>query len=227
MSTNRRWGVGGLHLVGAVLCVLGVLMNGPVRAKAPLPDEADASECKSPQLVSLERLADMGSLDAQYQAAVFILSNHCSSAQLEDAVRRLRAAADQGHAEAAYALAQIYSAVGVSDLPDQGYDRYLMVAAERGHAVAQHELGLAALRGEFAETPNSSTTANGLYWLGAAAAEGHGLSALILGFVHEQGLYGVAQDVCMARDWYAAGEVLGMKDAIDHLGRIDRARVCN
>jgi TPR repeat protein len=50
----------------------------------------------------------------------------------------------------------------------------------------------------------------GLFWLGSAASLGDPVAALVLGRLHQEGLYGIEVDPCLALDWYGVAAAMGM-----------------
>lgn len=121
------------------------------------------------------------------------------------ALQRLARAAAQGDPEAAFRLGALFAS-GTHLAKDLARAEELWRrAAERDHVQAQHHLGLIML----GDDETNQRVDEGLAWLGAAAAQGDALSAIVLGMLHERGLHGVRRNVCLALDWYEAGELLG------------------
>ena len=122
---------------------------------------------------------------------------------LWDGMRWLSRAADTDHTGAAILLALIYDEGGAVPHDPQRAIRYYRQAAEQDVVDAQHRLGVLLVT-----NGGGAARQEGLYWLGAAAALGDGISAAFLGMLHADGLHGVPRDTCMALDWYEAGRLL-------------------
>lgn len=130
---------------------------------------------------------------------------------------RLVCRANAGEAEAAFLVGALH-ADGVH-LP---YDlrlaeHYLSIAAGKGVMEAQHKLGLVLL---WSESEALDRVPRALDWLAEAASEGHAMSAVVLGKLHEEGLYGVPRDLCTARSWYRKGAELGLAPPDDVMMRL-------
>lgn len=142
--------------------------------------------------------------------------------RLGDLVTRLFNEMRDGDLDATFEIATRYeTGVGVPKNPLfalQLYER----GARAGHALAQHHFGLRILN--FAHRDDQRW--HGLYWLGSAASQGHGLSALILGHIHENGLYGLTRDGCAARQWYDASQILGQTEGHSFMAALDRQGSC-
>ncbi|MEO1317348.1 MAG: hypothetical protein AAFW01_12305, partial [Pseudomonadota bacterium] len=82
---------------------------------------------------------------------------------------------------------------------------------------AQHKLGLVLL---WSESEALDRVPRALDWLAEAASEGHAMSAVVLGKLHEEGLYGVPRDLCTARSWYRKGADLGLAPPDDVMMRL-------
>lgn len=191
-------------------------------AKVTLSDPDTGPFCRQTVIDELVKRADRGDKDAQYELGRLILMNHCIEGDRDAAIGRLKEAAGQGHIESAVILAQVFSD-GDPDAVDLAQTRfYLLAAAKGGHVQSQHYVGLMLLKGDGGKAEQGA----GLFWLGSAASEGHALSALILGWLHESGDYGVSKNLCLARDWYEASQMLGMPDAKQYLIRVDQRAEC-
>ena len=101
--------------------------------------------------------------------------------------------------------------------------KYLLFAANNNHVLAQHILGIILIRGDLGMDKQSQ----GLYWLGVAASERHALSALTVGHLYEHGKYGIAQDPCLARDWYELCLTLVVQEANNFIHMIYSRHTCN
>ncbi|MEM7528330.1 MAG: hypothetical protein AAF416_11690 [Pseudomonadota bacterium] len=125
--------------------------------------------------------------------------------------------AEDGNAEAAYLVGTLHAEGHHLPLDLERAERFLVVAADAGHLKAQHKLGLVLLwNGERGE----GEVDRALFWLSSAAAAGHAMSAVVLGKLHEDGLYDVRRDLCLAKIWYAKGADLGLAPPVGHLERL-------
>ena len=178
--------------------------------------------CDGDVLRDLASWSRRGNSDAQFEHGMLLLFGHCVGRDEDAGIKELQLAAAQGHAEAAFNLGRWYSDTTLTLFDLSEARRYLLIAAEHGHAEAQHMLGLMLVRGEGGRVEQDT----GLYWLGSAASEGYGFSALIMGKLHEVGHFGVVKDACLARDWYEASVLLGVSGAQGHVTRIDHSVDC-
>ena len=188
----------------------------------PIDRHTGWSVCDAAVLLDLALRAKQGDADAQYEEGLLLLVGHCVSVDEKAGLDRLRSAAASGHAEAAYSLGQLYGDDSLDFFDLSEAHSYLRIAALKGHVRAQHTLGLMLIRGG-----GTARTEKGLYWLGSAASAGHGLSALVVGRLHELGRFGIVRDVCLAQDWYEAGLLLGAHDAHFHLERLVQSAGCH
>lgn len=129
----------------------------------------------------------------------------------------LKCQAVDGDAEAAYMLGKMYAhGIHVEEDTDLA-TRFWRMAAKRGHPAAQHDFAMHLLTSGH---PTSDRVEEALYWLGTSASSGNAMSAIVLGRLYETGRYNVEPDLCMAANWYEAGEILGMDMPADHLDLI-------
>ncbi|MEM6712434.1 MAG: tetratricopeptide repeat protein [Pseudomonadota bacterium] len=148
-------------------------------------------------------------MPGDHQARPFTLLDHiCSPSVLEELIK----SAEEGHEGAQYYVGAMLFDGMCGEMDEAEGLIWILQAAERGLIDAQHDYGRLSL--ESATTQEQRYRA--LYWLGAAAGQGDALSALTLARMHEAGLHGLDQNICLALDWYAAGEALGNDDLIDH-----------
>ncbi|MEM7422617.1 MAG: hypothetical protein AAF334_02785, partial [Pseudomonadota bacterium] len=127
-----------------------------------------------------------GSVATETQGAVHNQHN----AMLES----LLVQAGSGDAEASFHLGVYYLTHSATASDLKLAEVHLRRAAEGEHAAAQHQLGLILVVDEISEERHYE----GLYWLGAATSGGDAGAAVILGRLHEHGLYGVSQNTCAA-----------------------------
>ena len=179
--------------------------------------------CKESVLSDLLRRTEHGDSDALYEHGLLLIFGHCLQTNLPKGLFLLKSAVSKGHIEAAVSLGDIYADKSLSDLYDIGEaQKYLLFAANNNHVLAQHILGIILIRGDLGIDKRSQ----GLYWLGVAASERHALSALTVGHLYEYGKYGIAQDPCLARDWYELCLYLGISSAGNFIATIDASHTC-
>lgn len=133
----------------------------------------------------------------------------------ERIVDLLEAAARQGDPQAAFVLGGLYETGQLVGPSLYIAEQFYRLAAETGHTQAQHHLGMNLLGDE----QSAAEIEEGLYWLGAAANQGDGFSAAVIGLLHARGLHGVAKDTCLALAWYEASELLGSPMDLEKLRR--------
>lgn len=129
------------------------------------------------------------------------------------ALQRLERAAGAGDAEAAFQLGVLYASGTHVTADPLRAEALLRQAAGDDHVEAQHRLGLFLLGDGAAE----DRIFEGLFWLGAAAERGDAFAAVVLGMLHERGMHGVRQSLCLAVDWYEVGELMGVMAPPHHL----------
>ncbi|MEM9473119.1 MAG: tetratricopeptide repeat protein [Pseudomonadota bacterium] len=183
------------------------------------PGDRDAPRCNQDIVGTIQKNAEAGDAEAQFVIAQLLASGHCMPLSMGDALNWLERAAKAGHLEAAYQLSVHF--VTEKDEESRAIP-FLRTAAQAGHSQAQHLLGLILLGPDAAPEQQQQ----GLYWLGSAASEDSGFSALVLGQLHERGMLGVPRNVCLALDWYEASHLTGSPDAAGYskrlLSKIDR-----
>jgi len=191
----------------------------------PTNDQHDLyAHCLGSVLSDLRIRAEDGDADALFQHGLLLLYGHCVQENQSAGLLRLKTAAAKGHIEAAFVLGDLYADKSLRQLHDPNKARqYLLFAAENNHLPAQHILGIILVRGDLGKDQQH----HGLYWLGVAASQRHGLSAIIMGHLREHGKYGIEQDPCLARDWYELCLMLGMHEAIKFIQVIDTTHTCN
>ncbi|MEL7203906.1 MAG: hypothetical protein AAGL19_07045 [Pseudomonadota bacterium] len=122
---------------------------------------------------------------------------------LQLGLRWLHSAADTEHLGAAISLAMAYHMGDVIAADTERAITFYRQAAEAEIVDAQHTLGLLLISSDRPENQEE-----GLFWLGAAASQGDGVSAAFLGMLHDKGMHGVDADECLALDWYEASILL-------------------
>lgn len=180
----------------------------------PLTLKADGiHSCEAIDTGRIKRQAAGADIRAQFMLSKLFERGMCVERNPDLAMKWLREAAKNGHLEAAFQLA-----IDLMESTAESEEalHHLKAAAEGGHTIAQHMLGLHLL------SPQASAARRheGLYWLGSAVTSGSGFSAIALGMLHERGLRGVPQNVCLAMDWYEAGQLIGYNDARYHFKRL-------
>ncbi|MEO0946090.1 MAG: tetratricopeptide repeat protein [Pseudomonadota bacterium] len=149
--------------------------------------------------------AQNGDKEAQASAGHTIVSGDCAASQhaVQTAIAWLESAANERHLGAIVSLAIVYHTGEVVPANHAKAIGYYRQAAEADLVDAQHTLGVLLVA-----SGKPKQREEGLYWLGAAATQGDGVSAAFLGMLHDKGLHGVAVDHCAALDWYEAGVLL-------------------
>lgn len=148
----------------------------------------------------------------------------CKAKRFHESMRALKCSAAAGDGEAAYMLGKMY-VHGIHVDPDLDLaTRFWRMAAKSGHSVAQHDFAMLLLTEGF---PTTDRIEEALYWLGTSASSGNALSAVVLGRIYEAGWYNVAQDLCLALNWYEAGELMGMPAPEEHLEQIRESGQAN
>lgn len=210
--------------IGAAAVALALLavFAASADASTAFDEQTITPVCDPAYLRDLTARADRGDVEAQFEEGLLLLAGHCRAADHRIGLARLKSAAERGHAEAAYSLGQLYGDPSLALFDALQARRYLRIAAAQGHTQAQHSLGLMLIRGD----GGMARTDSGLYWLGAAASEGHGLSAMLMGRLHELGRFGVVKDLCLAHDWYEAGLLLGEQNAQAQMQRVSQGGDC-
>lgn len=167
-------------------------------------DDDESSVCDAIEPSVLEA-AQNGDIEAQATAGHTIMLGDCtvSAHTIQMAVRWLTSAANERHMGAIVSLAMVYHTGELVPADHAKAIGYYRQAAEADLVDAQHTLGVLLVASGKPEQREE-----GLYWLGAAATQGDGVSAAFLGMLHDKGLHGVTVDHCAALDWYEAGVLL-------------------
>ncbi len=145
----------------------------------------------------------------------------CNGAQ-PNLIATLRHRAEHGDVEAMFELANRFDEGAGVRADAAAATAFFTAGAEHGHVPSQHHLGLRLLKAARTE----DARLEGLYWLGSAAGEGHGLSALVLGYVFEKGKFGLEVDYCIARQWYEASSMLGLSEGETFRERLTQRNAC-
>lgn len=187
--------------IGILVC-LGMTTTGGASRLVPDGERG----CANIPAHALEA-AEAGHANAQAIVGQFIVTGQCDDrdASLWMGMNWLISAADQGHIGAAASLGRLFE---TGKTVPRSYPKalhYYRQSAEGGSVMAQHRLGMLLMVGAGGGAPD---TAMGLYWLGAAASQGDGVSAAAIGLFHARGLHGIAPDTCVALDWFEASELL-------------------
>ena len=207
-----------------VLVLVIPIISGPAMGGIKKDRQELDRYCKESILSDLSSRTEDGDTDAMYEHGLLLIFGHCLQTNLPKGLLLLKAAVSKGHIEAAFSLGEIYADKSLPDLYDVSEaQKYLLFAADNNHAPAQHILGIILIRGDL----GMNKQGQGLYWLGVAASEHHALSAIIIGHFYEHGKYGIAQDPCLARDWYELCLHLGVSSAKNFIDTIDANHTCN
>jgi TPR repeat protein len=149
-------------------------------------------------------------------------TGHCRPADGIDAEQRLQAAARQNHPVALLLLGLSYDTGNGYPRDAKRANELYERAARLGNTLAQHYLGMNLLR--FAKSQDEGR--HGLEKLREAAASGYPISAVLLAQIYEAGRYGVAKDLCRARQWYGMAAANGMHSATAEIRRLDQRDHC-
>ena len=186
--------------------VVGVLACLATQASARIQDDADDLIC--PEIPAHARdAAQAGDPDAQFSIGLGLTDGLCGweEAFIRDGLHWLERAAQQDHPLAAARLAVIYEeGVLIAESSAKAL-RFYEIAANGGHVPSQNRLGLLLVSSAKTLTQQEQ----GLFWLGAAADQGDGTAAAMIGLFYARGLHGVMRDDCLALDWYDASALLG------------------
>ena len=149
--------------------------------------------------------AKAGNLDAQVVAAHAIVQLECGTSPelLAQGMTWLNRAIEQGHLGASVSMAMLYHLGGAVEPGLEKAVTFYRHAAEGNVVDAQHTLGVLLVSNGDPEDRDE-----GLYWLGAAAGLGDGVSAAFLGILHAEGLHGIESNSSLALDWYEASLLL-------------------
>jgi TPR repeat protein len=176
-----------------------------------VPAFAQDALCEDAGSYLVQRYAQAGDAQAQFNLSQRLDQPHCSLAEQAKALELLHHAAFQNHPDASYLLGVRYIVgLGVSEDPALGLS-YLVNAAEAGHLNAQFQFAM--IRLETAHTSDHRDQA--LYWLGAAASQGDAKAALALGHIYAGGLHGITRETCWAMDWFDAAEMIAQDARVD------------
>ncbi|MEM7746694.1 MAG: tetratricopeptide repeat protein [Pseudomonadota bacterium] len=197
-----------LLIVLALVCypLLSVVpTHGRTPNEVPDPPLTSLSACAaglSDSVIVSARKGDHAALVELYNS---VQTGRCSNS-VKALVNWLELASSHGLPDAMFELAaRLELGEAVAYDVERALKLYLRLA-ETGHVLAQHRAGLLILR----SAQSNELRQEALNWLGTASSNGHGLSALILGHLYEQGAHGVPQEKCTALHWYEASSFLGM-----------------
>ena len=141
----------------------------------------------------LQRAADRGHADAQYQLAGLYRGGLSGPGDLSASEKYYALAAMQEHAEAQMALAELYR------LQDsEKYLYWMQRSAEQGNAQAQLLLAHAYGRGEVLKPPRYATA---FYWYNKAASNGNADASYWLGWSYLKG-EGIPVNLDLAKYWF-------------------------
>jgi len=162
----------------------------------------------------LQRDADAGKADAQYQLGSLYDKGNKLEHDIQKAILWYTKAATQGNSDAEYRLAIIYIyGVGTAKDVVKGED-YLAKAAKANHTVAKKMLPI-YMASRSADAPTSIVLS--WYMEKIAAIDPEGLMGL--GYMYENG-WGIPENFSEAKKWYTEARLLGNQDAAKHLRQI-------
>lgn len=185
-----------------VLCIAA--LNPSVLDARAFSNDDENSICEAIE-PSVLKAAQNGDIEAQATAGHTLVLGDCAVSEhtVQMAIGWLTSAANESHLGAIVSLAIVYHTGELVPADHAKAIGYYRQAAEADLVDAQHTLGVLLVASGKPEQREE-----GLYWLGAAATQGDGVSAAFLGMLHDKGLHGVAVDHCAALDWYEAGVLL-------------------
>ena len=195
-----------IFIAGLVLVVSGAMALDVAAGHARQSADWDLETCAMEVQRRIGNSIERDGPQAQYELASRLYDTECGLQSPDLVVVLLEHAAMRGHVESAYLAARILLEQKQTPETTVRAIELLEIAAERGHLHAQHLAGVLRI----ANAANAMQRDQGLLWLGSAADRDEGLSAVSLGMIFEQGLHGIATDICLALDWYQVAELSGM-----------------
>lgn len=188
--------------VGCFILACAFSLAAPLAAARTFVDSASVCDAVPSHVWTA---AAKGNLDAQVAAAHAIVQLECGTSPelLAQGLNWLDGAIEQGHLGASVSLALLYHFGGAVEPDLEQAITFYRQAAEGGVVDAQHTLGVLLV-----SDGDQDHRDEGLYWLGAAAGQGDGVSAAFVGMLHAKGLHGVESNSCLALDWYEASLLL-------------------
>ncbi|MEO0327200.1 MAG: tetratricopeptide repeat protein [Pseudomonadota bacterium] len=163
--------------------------------------------------------------ESLYEAALNIFHGPCDVDHYKLGINLLELAAGRGYIKASYLLGEIFYAGQIFPTNFDKSKHYYLQAAQKGHLAAQHELGVIMLK----EATNEDQQYEALRWLGIAAYQEDGLSAYLLGIIHQTGLHGIEKNPCLALDWHEQATEMGFSDTAGFYDKLSAAahQYCN
>lgn len=142
MSLSNIRSAGKLFLILMLVTAVGAC------GKSPPPSKQEAAPSAEKRLMQLQKLADSGDADAQFNLGMMYRKGEGVPKDDAKAMELYQKAAAQGHAKAQYGLGWVYSyGLGVSKDAAKAVEWYQKAAAQ-GNASAQYSLGLMYADGE-------------------------------------------------------------------------------
>ena len=158
----------------------------------------------------MERAAEAGHREAQFNLAQMIVADRPSFAGFERALPLYRAAAEAGLPDAQYAYATLLAEGSGMPVADMERARTWMErAARNGFDTAQVELGIWMVNGR----GGPANPDEGRQWLRRAAAGGNAVARNRLAHMHAFGIAGTPVDPVQAGAWHVLTRRTGLTDA--------------
>ena len=190
-------------LIASAMLVLTSASGIAQQEPSPQQDERHSSSIgphfSAASIAKLERMADEGDVEAQYELGFVRLFSEESGEQAAG-LALFRLAAERGHAQAQSALGRIY-ALGQYGVERDYWKaaRLCGLAAERDDSDGQLCLGLLYANGAGVEQNDEQAVS----WLIAAGLNGQGMAQALLGDMHASGAHSLPIDSEEAERWYA------------------------
>jgi TPR repeat protein len=159
----------------------------------------------SAALAEFRKAAERGSRLAQFNYAMMLLNGEGTKANVEEGKKWLRKAADANMSHAQYVYGKMYDdGEFVARDPAEAHTWFLK-AAKQGHVQAELALANQFLDGRGTARDNQQA----FFWYKKAAEGGDMTAQYVTGSFYERGGDGVAQNLNVARAYYAAAAAQG------------------
>jgi len=172
-------------------------------------------------LAFLQREANAGNLEAQYQLGRMYDIGDKLERDPQKAITWYTSAANQGYDEAQYRLALVYLyGLGTTRNLSKG-EELLTKAAKQNHPVAKEMLPI-----YLANRSGNTTTSIALSWYLEKIATGNSEGNFGVGYMYENG-WGLNPNESEAKKWYAVARMAGSGDAAKRLRQIKAVSASN
>ena len=163
--------------------------------------------------IILQRAANNGHAEAQYELGAFHHRNGPKRENIVAAIKWYRSAAEQGHTKAQYTLGRLLTFMkGSLENPPEGV-KFLQSAADKGHSGARYALARALYKGLGA--PQNTKKALKLYK--SLAQQSHPAAMSMMGFFSAKGV-GAPKNLKTANKWWRQAADKGSATAQYNLG---------